>query len=72
MKLFIAGKLREVVVWPIIGEMLCRVSGDLAADIMENADHSYRCVIERHPMIPKLLEWQQQADEKDRARGLLK
>lgn len=70
MKLFIAEKLREESFSPFTGEPLYRVGGDLAADIMENADHSYRCVIERHPLVPTLLEWRRQAEEKDRARGV--
>jgi hypothetical protein len=72
MKLFIANKMREVVISPFTGEMLYRVGGDLAADIMENANHADRWVVERHFMLPTLLEWQRQADEKDRARGLLR
>ena len=72
MKLFMARKWREVALSPFTGELLYRVRGDLAADVMENADHSYSCVLERHRMIPTLEEWQRQADDKDRARGVLR
>jgi hypothetical protein len=51
MKLFIASKLREVAISPFTGELLYRVGGDLAADILENADHSYRRVLEGHSLL---------------------